>query len=293
MNKLFDAFQHNERRTSLAAHILVLLMMACVNIIYVMTAGWMSSKYNSRGVIFFGFLITVEALISSLILQARPIGDDRKPYYRLAEWIVILLAVKIFTEIRFGFDFLVQNILSWPRSFSESFFTINFLFNALITLILWLFTTLFLHDLMKFEVEIKDIGSNQGKEENQPKSASTSLRERLFAIGALVVFLAGIMRQNKFTISGRAPSAEMVVPLVIGYFLLGMVLLSLAHFSSLRVSWGYEQFTIHKNMSSRWILYFIIFLGCLGLVVVLPSNRIFHGSIHYHSIYFQLAFYPP
>lgn len=273
MNKLFDAFQHNVRRTSLAAQILVLLMMTCVNIICVMTSGWMSSKYNSQGVILFSLFITMEAMISCLVLQALPVGDDRKPYYRLAEGIVILLIVKIFTEIRFGLDFLIHNLISWPRSFAESFLTLNFLFNAIITLILWLFTTLFLHDLTKIGDETKNIGGYPVKEANQSKPASTSLRERFFAIGALIVFLAGIMRQDKFRISDRTTTSETVVPLVIAYFLLGMILLSLTYFSSLRVSWGYEQFAIHKNMTSRWILYFLIFLVCLGLVVFfLPTK---------------------
>lgn len=273
MNRLFDAFQQNEQRTTFAAQIIVLLMMLCVNILCVMAAGWMSPKFYSQGVITFGFLVTVEALYSCRLIKSRPADENRKLYYRLTEWIVILLLLKVFTEIRFGFGFFIQNVISWSRSFSESFFTVNYLFNIILALILWISTTLFSLDLMKFEDDINYIRGNLDKDDDQRKSASASFRERFLAIGALIVLIGGIMRYGIFSMSGKLPPPETIVVLVIAYFLLGMVLLSLAHFANLRASWGYEQYSIHKNMASHWILYCSIFLGLLVLVVMfLPTN---------------------
>ncbi len=273
MNRLFEVFQQNERRATLAAQVIVLLMMTCVNYICVMAAGRVSAAYAPQGVMLFGFLVTAEALYSCRLIKNLPASDDRKPYYRLTEWVVILLLLKVFTEIRFGFDHFLQNVMAWPKSFAESFFTLNFLFNILIVLILWASTTLFALDLLKLEDDVAYIKGHITIGDDQRKSARASLRERYLAIGALVVFLAGIMRQSQFALSGAAPASENIVALVLLYFLLGLVLLSLAHFANLRAVWGYEQVSIQKNMASRWILYCAVFLAGLVLVVLLlPTN---------------------
>ena len=272
MNQLLEVFQNNDRRASLAAQVIVLLMMTCVNVLCVMAAGWVTSGFAPQGVMFFGFLVTVEALSSTRLIKSLP-ASDRKPYYRVTEWVVILLILKVFTELRFGFNFFIQNIVAWPKSFAENFFTLNFLFNLLIVILLWTFTTLFALDLIKLEDDVAYIKGHITIGDDQRKSARASLRERTLSIGALVVFLAGIMRQTQFTLNGKAPASDGIVPLVLVYFLLGLVLLSLAHFANLRAVWGYEQVSIQKNMASRWLLYCAIFLGGLVLVaLLLPTN---------------------
>lgn len=273
MNRLNETFKYIQNRHYLLAQVMVLLMMACVNIILVQTAAWMSSKYDSKGMVIFGILVSLEALVSSYVFHTQPLGVDRIPFLRLAEWVVIILMVKLFTEIRLGIDYLIQNIISWPESFPSNFITQNFLFNIIISLIIWLITTAFIHDLQNLVNHMKEIQEYQSQKDYQTKSASNSLRERYLSVGALIAFMAGIMRQSIFALSSRTPPIEFVVSLVLDYFFLGMVLLSLTHFSNLLASWGIEQFKIHKNMALRWITYFSVFLGCLGIVIlILPTN---------------------
>lgn len=272
MNRLLDIFQHNERRATFTAQVVVLLMMNCVNIICVMAAGWVSSNFAPQGMMLFGFVVTVEALYSTRLIKSLP-ASDRNPYYRVTEWVVILLLLKVFTELRFGLDHFLQNIAAWPKNFAESFLTLNFMFNLLVVILLWTFTTLFTLDLIKLEDDIAYIKGHITLGDDERKSARASLRERTLAIGALVVFLTGVMRQSQFSMSGKTPASEIIVTLVLLYFLLGLVLLSLAHFANLRAVWGYEQVSIQKNMASRWILYTAVFLAGLVLVVLLlPTN---------------------
>jgi hypothetical protein len=270
---LFEAFEQNERHATFVAQVIVLIMMTCVNILCVMTAGWASNAFVSEGVVLVGFLVTVEALYSSRLIKDMPAGDERKLYYRLAEWVVILVLLKIFTEARFGLGYLTQNVISWQKGFTENFFTFNYTVNLFIVLILWSNTTSFAFDLMRLEDSISYINSSVGLNEEERAPLRAVLRRRYLFLGVLVVFLAGIMRQSQFSMYGKVPSSESVVILVLAYFLFGLLLLSLVYFANLRAIWKYEKISIPKDLALRWALYCAVFLIGLVLVVsLLPTS---------------------
>ena len=111
MDRLFEVFLHNERRASIAAQLIVLMMMICVAIACVMAAGWAFSNFTPDGMVMLGFLVSAEALYSYRHLRSLRASNESKPYHRLAEWVLIVLLLKVFTEIRFGLDHLIQNIV--------------------------------------------------------------------------------------------------------------------------------------------------------------------------------------
>ena len=93
------------------SYILGIGMMICFASTMILLAKRLIPDWNSGGLIAACALASIEAVISFWLLNHLTIAQRQPVFYRLTEWILILIFVKIFTEIRTGPAGLIDNIL--------------------------------------------------------------------------------------------------------------------------------------------------------------------------------------
>ena len=268
---LVESFRLNERWTSIAGHILTIGMMAVVGAGLVRLVSFLVPLWNAYGVPFLAVMLAIEALVSYRIVVRLPAYDWNAILFRAVEWIVLASLVKLFTELRFGWAYFLENLGRWPHHFLEAFFTTDYFLTLALVTAIWFASTLFAHDLSDLEGDVDLLRS-----EDRPIDRHAAHREitgRFLALGLFLVIVAGIMRQGRVPFGGRQPVPSGDVLFVFWYFLLGLVLLGLTNFASLRATWSIERVSLPRDLALRWILTSLLFVGGLtGLALLLPTR---------------------
>ncbi len=268
---LIESFRHNERWTSLACHALLLAMMVTAGLGFIRFGGFLVPGWERNGVLLVTGLVSLEALVSYRIVRGLSPLESNKLFYWLGEWVVIVILVKCFTELRFGIPFFLADLAQLSVDFIPAFFTGDFLLNLTVVFLVWLFTTSFARDLAALEGDVDLL-----REVDVPINRSAvhrSILNRVLMLGLLLVLLAAVMRQDRFPDLNPSPASLNDIAFVFIYFLLGLVLLSLTNFASLRATWSIEKAVIQRDLASHWILYAVIFLvGLTGLAALLPTR---------------------
>ena len=264
---LIQSLRLNERWTTLAAHSVLILMMTCVSFGFVRFGEFFFSGWNSAGVVGLCIFTILEAVLTSRV----DVPSANKLIYRASEWIVLILLVKVFTDIRSGWLYFTHNMLQWSRDFILTFFSPALILNLGLMASIWIATTLFLsnlRDLERDELILADIGfpADRG-------AVHLDILNRFLTLGLVLVIFAGIMRQNPFGLFEHPRASVGDISFLFGYFLLGLVLLSLTNFAAKRSNWISEKAAIRQNLAAPWILYSIIFIAGLTFIVTLLPTR--------------------
>ncbi len=266
-----ESFRYNERWTSITSHILLVLMVACAGLGLIRFGAYLLPGWNTTGMLIASVLISAEAVVSLRIFRSLPIYFWNVLVYFLIEWVIIAILIKAFTELRFGIPYFVSDLLNWPSHFMNAFFTIDYMVNMLFTFLIWIITILFARNLADLEgdpylLRSPDVPVNR-------RAIHKKIINRFFGIGVLLVLFAGVMRQDRVTIINNPSSSPANISFLFYYFLLGLVLLSLTNFASLRATWSLEHATIQKNLAARWIFSSILFLSALLIFsIILPTH---------------------
>jgi hypothetical protein len=264
---LVQSLRRNERWTTLASHVMLILMMICVSYGCVHFGEFVYSGWNSAGLLGLCLFIILEAVLSSRV----NVPPANKWIYRVSEWIVIIILVKIFTEIRSGWLYFAHNMLQWSRDFILTFFSPALILNLGLVAFIWIATTLFLlnlRDLERDELILADIGFQADR-----RAVHLDVLNRYLTLGLVLVIFAGIMRQNPFNLFDHPRATIGDISFLFVYFLLGLVLLSLTNFAVLRSNWISEKAAIRQNLAVPWILYSIIFIAGLTFIATLLPTR--------------------
>jgi hypothetical protein len=268
---LVESFRINERWTSIASHILAVGLLAFVAAGLVRLGGFLVPLWNPAGVQLMATLVAVEALVSYRTAIRLPAYDWNGVLFRAVEWIVLASLIKLFTELRFGWGYFVDNLSRWPHNFVEAFFTSDYFLTLALSLIVWFAATLFAHDLTDLEGDVELLRNADHPVDR--RSAHREITGRFLGLGLLLVVVAGVMRQGRIPLGGRSPVPSADVLFVVWYFLLGLVLVGLTNFASLRATWSIERVRLPASLAPRWIFSSLVFVGVLaGLALLLPTR---------------------
>jgi hypothetical protein len=262
-----EALSQKEWRSLDASYAIVYLMIACFTMTAFGLLAWLLPWWNATGMVVVCLLISLEAFLSSRLVWQIPVFRAQAIYFRITEWLTILVLLKVFTELRPGFDHLLQNISLWRQDWITYFFTPDYLLNILLIFLVWQVSTAFASDLWKLE-------SYQIRREQEGEGGKAVLRfllRRYLLVGTGMVVLTTLTAQDLLG-QHRIPVIPWLFPVVALYFLLGLVLLSLTYFFFLRTEWKFEHALVQNNLAGRWILYSALILaGLIGIALVLPT----------------------
>jgi hypothetical protein len=222
------------------------------------------------------FLANLEGILSERLLSKQRISGWGYIVSRAAEALILWLLLKLAGYVPLGWDQLWADALRWAAS-PEEFLTVPDFLTTVPFLAVWLGSIYLSRLLGQLDVVEDKPPPDRGSTEyylwlTQPSLAVDRnlalehLSDLYFMGGAgLLLGLAGLL-------FGLPDSPLPVLP-SLGYFALGIVLLSQAQFSVLQAGWQIQRIEVRTNIARRWLLWATLFLAGVTLVaMVLPTG---------------------
>ncbi|MGD0612195.1 MAG: DUF4129 domain-containing protein [Anaerolineales bacterium] len=256
-----EALLQKERRPLQASYVIAYFMILCFAITTIWLIAWLLPWWDSTRMALVCLLVSLEAFLASRLVLQVSIFRAQAIYFRITEWLTILVFLKVFTELRPGVDHFLQNVSLWKQDFITYFFTPDYLLNIFLIFLLWQTCTGFAVDLWKLEI----YQSRREREGEGGRAVLRFLLRRYLVVGTLMVVATATMVQDLFGLH-RVPDLPWLFPVIALYFLLGLVFLSLTYFFFLRTEWNFEEALVQKNLTGRWLFYSSLILG--GLIVI-------------------------
>ncbi len=267
MNALPVPAERIRRWPVYASYFTALGMIYCFSTILIHFLAWLFPTMDGRGLLLLCALVILEAFFSYWLIKHLPTAQKQIVYYRGTELVVLLVALKLFTELRPGPASFWNNFLLWPVQFPFNIFTDQYLLTLLPALAAWQAGNLFAADLSLLGTD----DNNFPDERLKTAKVRNLIQRRFLRLGILVVFLAAIPSQSALEIP--LPVISNAVSEVIAYFVLGIILLSLTRFITLETTWWQAKLQVPVQIPRRWFAYSALILAFLVLLIsVLPTN---------------------
>jgi len=251
-----------------ASYVVALGMITCFAAISIQFLQWLFPRWDARGVVIVCALTALEAIVSYWLVRRLPTAQRQIAYYRVTEWMVILIVLKFFIEMRAGPVNFWNNLLLWPDRFPSNILTSDYLLTILPIFAVWQASNLFANDL--FLLGTDDTAYLDERAKTTP--VRNLILRRYLNLGMFVVILAGIPPQDALPTT-RPIAPNEAVPAVVMYFVLGFILLSLVRYASLETTWRQAKVPVSSQIPRRWFGYSAVILGILVVLVTwLPTN---------------------
>jgi hypothetical protein len=242
-------------------------MVICFAAVFIQFLNWLFPNLLTPGVLFVCGFVVLEAFLSFSLVKRLPTAQRQIAYYRVTEMVILLLGLKIFTELRIGPENLRSNLSLWPVEFPFNILTGHFIIAMLPVLASWWAANLFAADLSLLGVE----EASNFDERLKTTPIRTVILRRFLGLGMFVVILGGIPFQKVYAIS--LPASSNTIPAIISYFVLGTVLLSLTRYITLETTWWQSKLQIPSQIPRRWFAYSGVILAILVFIISwLPTN---------------------
>jgi hypothetical protein len=274
MLRLIQDMRSVERATTIYSAICVIVLMVCSSLTAQNLLIRFVPNWNLGYLPWLSGLVAVEALISQRQILRTSELTTSAGIYRLVELLFIFIVTRLASlPWQAGMDF-GQILSSWKASLLENFFDAQFLLSLLVVIIIWGISAMFAQDLVDQEGDelALDAANLEGLVSDRA-AAQRRLTGRVFAVGGVLVFINGLLRQEIIHIFGESAAPKQDAWHVVAYFVAGLILLSLSQLANRRLAWAWEQIPVKEDIASRWILTSVIFLMVVVLVAfALPTG---------------------
>jgi len=273
MNKFRVQTEH--QGTLIGLHVVIVSLIMAMMVYGIVQLGeYLSDGWNGYYLVGLALVISLEAQYTQR--KTKNFGGFTRNtiLFRISEWVVLLLVLKLMIYAMQGFSSLVSDVGLWREDFLMNFFSGEYLLVAIVCVLVWGFSTFFTVLLVQMEGDEELL---KIEHESRLSIHRVEVRNSL-AITVLVigVFLAGMVsviyfgRQSGLRGSSGDP---LLIFHLIFFFVFSLILLSLTQFSILRVRWILEDVPYRSNMARSWILYSLSLLVVIGVVaLILPTN---------------------
>jgi hypothetical protein len=273
----------NERVFRSLSYVLVFLLMACAALTVSILIHNLFPDWHYGIIAGAALFVVIDRFFTYRQMKSLTFLSGEWLITVVAQWIVILLVLRLMLSFANGFAVLREDLSFFTRGYLDRLLTPEFVTALLLAALLWYITRLFL-DL------IDEIGLDQAAawSEETPLidreivPAHQRLISLIFGLGIFLVILTTLTRMNLRTIiasSGPMPHVEFsrfsgAEAGVLFYFVFGLVLLSLSRLMSLQIHWNRQRIPISsQHLARQWGLYSLIFFLVLVIIVsLLPSG---------------------
>ena len=267
MNRATDLPVGRRRWPIVLSYLAALGMVVSFAAIFIQFLAWIDPALDISGMLAVCVLVALEAFLSFWLIRHLPTAQRQTAFFRLTEVIVLLVGLKIFTELRAGAGSFWNNVALWPYQFPFNLLNGRYILTSLPILASWQAGNLLAADLSLLGVEE---GSNPDERIKITPVRLLILR-RFLSLGMFVVLLAAIPPQT--VIYTPLPIVSNAGPLVVIYFVFGLILISLTRYVNLETTWWQAKLKIPVQIPRRWFLYSgLILVVLVVLVRWLPTN---------------------
>jgi hypothetical protein len=271
---LLESFQINERLGSIASHFLIALMMVCFavsiqHLVERVVPGW-----HGGYIPWLAFLVSLEAMHSRREVRREADLITSRLVYRMIEWVVIALVIKLGLAVSRGLDQLWAELPLWREDFLTYFFDVEYIFVLLLTFIVWSLSGGFEGQLLMLEGDKFLLETDMEAGIFSDRTAvRRQLAGKIFIIGLFMVLFTTLVRWDYQTLWGDRPVPTYQLSYVMLYFLFGFALITLTHFTARRAVWAMEKTPLSHLLGRQWLMYSLLFLlGVTLLAFILPTG---------------------
>jgi hypothetical protein len=225
--------------------------------------------WNGAYLVVLAFMVALESMYSHRLLRSMYITDPQWLGYRLSEWVVILVALKVTQVINTGGRYILSDLQAWQQNFSN-FFDNETIFGLVTLLIVWGVGGRIADELIDLEANPSVLQQEIDSGIHEDRGAIRGrLANMILMVGMGMVILTALLRFDKLADWIDQPPLRAGVYNILLYFFLGLVLLSLTQFNLLRARWFRDALPVHKEIAGRWILYSAFFILAVALIAAL------------------------
>ena len=273
----------NEKVFRVLSYILVFLLMACTVMTLVGLMRNLAPHWHSSIIASILLFIVLDRLYTYRHLKSlTPLSSEWAINFG-AQWILILLLIRLLLSYANGLDSFRADLLLFTRGYVADLFTPEFVVSLLLAFLVWYLSGRML-DLLD------EIGLDQARalQENPPPIPTEAvpphqqLVNLIFSLGIGLVILTALARLDLQTV---ASNAEGFPPVqfsrfsgseagALFYFVFGLALLSLSRLMSLHTHWNRLRIPVSSgNLYRQWGMYSLLFLLLLAMLVsLLPAG---------------------
>ena len=278
----------NENVFRAISYILVTLMFFCGVLTFGNLVGPYMPTWPTTAIAIVCSLIVLDRLYIYQQTKSFSILSPERMLAAGAQWIVIILVLKVVLGAIDGFSTFLQEIPLWIIDFQKYFLTPDFYLSLGVAAIVWVLSGYFAEILDEMSIK-------QALIERQSAVVSVEAvpRYRLlrlfFNIGAFLFLITALARINlRVVFMGEDAPILINIPALEGggastllYFMFGFVLLSLTQFVSLNTRWALQGVRIEHDLALGWAFYSLLFLVILALVAVFLPTSYSQGALSF------------
>jgi hypothetical protein len=270
-NLFYNQFIANLISYLLVAGLVVCLAITIKNVGQIFYPEWPGGYFP-----WLAFLASLEAMYARHVLNRQSVAFVEREYwlFRLAEWVVLGVLLRIFLYLVPGGATFSADLAEWPTNWLSFFNDIEYLVVLFILALIWGVSGNFAEDIHQLQTRPRDVLFTSISEmELDRKQAKFNIQNRVFWMGIFLVFFTVMMRLNLGQLLGETGRTKAATLNVLVYFGLAAILFAFNQYALLRGRWLWENIPVSGNFSQKWLLYALIFLSLLvGVSLVLPTT---------------------
>ncbi len=241
-------------------------MFACIALSVAQFVRAFIPDWNATYMVVGVFLVSLEAFYARQMVRRQRLWGREWWTFRLAEWVVILVALKLVSYVaRSPQDFLAD-LASWQQD-PRNILSLEFMIVIVLAYFAWL--------------GAGDVARNFEELQQAPESGyfdpSLSLGElqRLFFNGGVILLILTGLTQVGLSMvlqMDRPPVGGLILNVLL-YFVVGLLLLSQGRFELLQTRWRFNDIPVARNVAARWALLAGVTLVIVAAAVSLLPTR--------------------
>ncbi|PWH17188.1 MAG: hypothetical protein DDG60_02795 [Anaerolineae bacterium] len=272
----------NERRFRLMASVLVALMLACAAATVVTFLTRLVPAWQPWYLVGVCLLVSLDTFYNHSRFKEIDLFSREWLIAVGAQLILLFIGLRVVIGGSHGLSTFWGEVSAGWREFLNSFLSVEYFIGLGMCILTWLISLGFagLFEEMGIDAElIRQEGYAVTPGEN--RSPRERLLHLVFSVGAILVLLTGLLRLDFRAVQGGIwKDAVLDVPSfsngglsTLLYFLLGLALFSLTHWSDLNNRWSINRIPSPPGMLASWAFYSLLFLTLLtALVSLLPTT---------------------
>ena len=266
-------------RPTVTAAMLTCLVVAFAGLLSRLVEGWHGPHY-----VVFAFLVSWEGIQSERLLRRRGPAYFGRFRYRAVEAFLILVLFRLIRDLPLGANALWADVRRWWVDLG-AFVDLEFYLGGVSILALWIIAIAITKKLYELEVHPSEIPPDPTSPAYDRWISSHSQRvdrqavlqdivHWYFVCGVVLLLLTGLARIDiPFLYPHVPPPLSGLVINALVYFILGLGLISQAHFSILRASWRFGRIDVSPHLGTRWAWLAVGFLALIMIVALaLPTG---------------------
>ena len=273
----------NEKMVSRLSYLLVFLMMASAILTIVGLIHTASTSWHSGIIAAVLLFVAVDRLYTHRQLKSLTPLSSEWAIAIGAQWIAILVVLRLLLSYANGQDAFLADMSLLARGYIAEFFTVEYVFSLLFTLLVWYLTGHFLRLLDEIGLdEAMALQDDPPVIQSNVIPARQRLVSAIFSLGIALVVVTGLARLNlRNILSNTSGLPDIEVSRFSGgeagsllYFVFGLALLSLGRLMSLQTHWKKQRIPVSsQDLTRQWGMYSVFFLLILAVIIsLLPAG---------------------